>query len=94
MKKPPKLPNGNPMKKDKVYNSWRKGKKKVVYTCNKGECKIIHFGATGYSDFTKHKDPERRKRYLARHSAIKLKNGKLAIKDKLQPAYWSKKILW
>lgn len=26
------------------------------------------FGATGYSDFTKHKDIERRERYLKRHN--------------------------
>ena len=26
------------------------------------------FGATGYSDFTKHKDVERKKRYIQRHS--------------------------
>ena len=25
------------------------------------------FGATGYSDYTKHKDPERKQRYIDRH---------------------------
>jgi len=29
--------------------------------------KTIHFGAKGMSDFTKHGDKERKKRYLARH---------------------------
>ena len=29
--------------------------------------KTVHFGATGYSDYTKHHDEERKKRYLARH---------------------------
>ena len=29
--------------------------------------KTTHFGSKGMSDFTKHKDPERKKRYLARH---------------------------
>ena len=29
--------------------------------------KTIHFGAKGMSDFTIHKDKERKKRYLARH---------------------------
>ena len=28
----------------------------------------IHFGAHGYSDFTQHKDSERKHRYLQRHS--------------------------
>lgn len=30
---------------------------------------VTHFGASGYSDFTKHKDEDRKKRYIARHSA-------------------------
>ena len=31
--------------------------------------KTVGFGAKGYSDFTIHKDPDRKKRYLARHGA-------------------------
>lgn len=30
--------------------------------------KTVHFGAAGMSDFTKHKDEERKKRYIARMS--------------------------
>jgi hypothetical protein len=29
--------------------------------------KTTHFGAAGMSDYTKHKDPDRKKRYLTRH---------------------------
>ena len=29
--------------------------------------KTVSFGATGYSDYTQHKDPERKQRYLNRH---------------------------
>ena len=29
--------------------------------------KTISFGATGYEDFTTHKDPKRKQRYLNRH---------------------------
>ena len=29
--------------------------------------KKIHFGDSRYSDYTKHKDPERKKSYLSRH---------------------------
>ena len=29
--------------------------------------KTIHFGSAGMSDFTKNKDEERKKRYIARH---------------------------
>lgn len=34
----------------------------------KNKKKTIHFGYKGMSDFTKHKDVERKKRYIARHS--------------------------
>ncbi len=29
--------------------------------------KTIHFGSAGMSDYTIHKDPERKERYIARH---------------------------
>jgi hypothetical protein len=32
--------------------------------------KSIHFGAKGMSDFTIHKDPERKERYLQRHKGM------------------------
>ena len=32
-----------------------------------GRSKVTHFGATGYEDFTIHKDVARRQRYLDRH---------------------------
>ena len=32
--------------------------------------KSIHFGAKNMSDFTIHKDPERKKRYLKRHESM------------------------
>ena len=42
-------------KKDKKFDAIIDGKK------------TISFGAKGYSDFTQHKDPERKQRYLNRH---------------------------
>jgi len=41
----------------------------VFYDDSKKKVKTTHFGAAGMSDYTKHKDPERKKRYLARHRA-------------------------
>jgi len=41
----------------------------VFYDDSKKKVKTTHFGAAGMSDYTKHKDPERKKRYLARHKA-------------------------
>ena len=56
--------------------------------------KWIHFGATGYQDFTQHKDPARRANYRRRHGAIKLKDGRLAYTVPTSPAFWSYNLLW
>jgi hypothetical protein len=72
-----------------------KGTHKQIVLAKKGDkCKLIRFGKKGYSDYTKHKDKERRARYHARHKAILLKDGTPAYKDKFQAAYWSMKVLW
>lgn len=34
-----------------------------------GREKTVRFGAKGYQDYTQHHDPERRRRYIERHSA-------------------------
>lgn len=47
-----------------LKRSNRKDKKICVITPSG---KKIHFGAYGYSDFTEHKDKERKERYLKRH---------------------------
>ena len=50
--------------------------------------KTVSFGATGYSDFTKHKDEERKQRYIARHGATQ------SWKDIEKPQTWARYILW
>ena len=45
-------------------------------------------------DFTQHKDPARRKNYLARSGGIRNKAGKLTANDKNSANYWSRKINW
>jgi len=60
----------NPPRKPTVSfsKSPRKEKKMVaVFTYNDGRTKTTHFGAKGMSDYTIHKDPERKKRYITRH---------------------------
>ena len=39
----------------------------AVFTYRDCKTKTTHFGAAGMSDYTKHKDPERKKRYINRH---------------------------
>ena len=41
----------------------------IFYNKDKTKIKTTHFGAKGYSDYTKHKDPDRKKRYIERHKA-------------------------
>ncbi len=65
---------------------------KKLYVIYNG--KEIHFGARGYSDFLEHQDEARRQRYRARARGSLLKSGKLAYKDKNQPAYYAYHILW
>jgi len=36
--------------------------------CESSREKTVHFGANGMSDYTIHKDAERKKRYIARHA--------------------------
>ena len=48
------------------------------------------FGASGYSDYTLHKDPERMKRYLSRHRSRE-NWSKSGIKT---AGFWSRWLLW
>jgi hypothetical protein len=41
----------------------------AVFRTENGRTKTTHFGAAGMSDFTIHKDEERKKRYILRHKA-------------------------
>mgnify|MGYP006430304169 CR=1 FL=1 len=62
--------------------------KKWMITLPSG--KTVHFGARGYSDYTIHKDPERKKRYINRH-----KSRENWTKSGLNTAgFWSRWILW
>jgi hypothetical protein len=69
-------------KKDKKF--------KVTIVRDSERNKTVHFGASGYSDYTKHKDEERMKRYDNRH-----KTRENWTKSGIDTAgFWSKWILW
>lgn len=66
-------------------------KHKYVATIENQETKrekTVKFGAFGMSDYTKHKDDERKKRYDSRHK----KNENWS--DPATAGFWSKNILW
>lgn len=52
-----------------IKKSTKKEKKLMaIFTnCKNKREKTTHFGAFGYSDYTKHRDPERKQRYINRH---------------------------
>jgi hypothetical protein len=51
----------------KISKSTRKDKKMMAVFIKEGKRKTVHFGASGYSDFTLNKDERRKKNYLSRH---------------------------
>ena len=71
------------IKKSKI-----KGKKLTAKFEINGSARTIHFGAAGMSDFTKHKDTERRKRYIFRHKKD------LKTNDPSRAGYLSMFVLW
>ena len=55
-----------------------------------GRTKQVHFGLAGFSDYTKHGDPERMRRYLGRHR--KRENWTRA--GRYTAGFWSRWLLW
>ena len=52
--------------------------------------KTVPFGAKGYSDFTLHKNPERKQRYIQRHQ----KNEDWSKTGINTPGFYAKHVLW
>ena len=64
-----------------------KKKYKAIFTKDDGKTKTVHFGASGYQDYTEHHDKERRRLYRQRHDKD-LKG------DPTRAGYLSYYILW
>ena len=60
----------------------------IFYDENGKKIKTTHFGATGFEDYTQHKDKLRRKIYRSRHSKD------LKTNDPMKAGYLSYYILW
>lgn len=71
-----------------ITPSNRKDKKYSAIIIDDGKPKTIHFGATGYDDFTTHKDEDRRQKYEKRHQ----KNENWD--DPTKAGFWAKNLLW
>lgn len=71
-----------------LYYSTRRDKKYMVIS---PDDKIVHFGAFGMEDYTKHQDEKRRKNYLARATNIKgdWKNNKYSPNNLALHLLWN-----
>jgi hypothetical protein len=70
-----------------VKKSDKTGKKYMAIIDGK---KTIHFGQSGASDFTIHKDLERKQRYINRHK----KREEHIWDNPTTPSFWAKNLLW
>ena len=70
------------------YYPYKSDKKDNKYFIITDSGKKVYFGASGYEDFTQHKDVLRKKAYIARHR----KNEKW--NDKNTAGFWSRWLLW
>tara|TARA_R110002012_G_scaffold78840_1_gene200760 strand:- start:307 stop:597 length:291 start_codon:yes stop_codon:yes gene_type:complete len=71
------------IKSDKPLKKWT-----AIFKKDDGKEKKISFGATGYGDYTLHKDKERRERYRKRHEKD------LKTNDPTRAGYLSYYLLW
>jgi len=77
----------NNIKKYYPYKSDKPNKKFYIIT---NDNKKVYFGAAGMSDFTIHKDPVRKLKYVVRHQ--KRENWTKTGID--TPGFWSRWYLW
>ena len=78
----------NQIKLVSIKRSTKKGKKLMATFETNGRTKIIHFGASGMSDLTKHHDITRKNRYIFRH------HKDLGTGNPVRAGYLSMFILW
>ena len=74
----------------KIYFPYKSDKPDKKYYIITKSGKKIYFGAAGYSDFTKHKDEERKNRYITRHE----KNEEWGKSGIDTAGFWSRWLLW
>lgn len=85
------MPSAKPV--SVVIKKSTKPEKKLmaIFTLENGKKKTVHFGASGMSDYTKHKDDERKKKYLARHRKNENWNDPMTAGSLSRYILWNKK---
>lgn len=81
---------------NKPFPSDVKNKKFSVFVKNPktGRINKVSYGDIRYEDFTQHGDKDRRRRYIARASEIRDKNGRLTRDDITSANYHALRHLW
>lgn len=72
-----------------VYKAGQGSPKKFTVVFDNG--KTISFGARGYQDYTMHKDPERKQRYISRHPQ---KRENHSASGRYTAGFWAMHLLW
>ena len=73
-----------------LYHPYPANDGKHKYYIITSSSRKVYFGAKGYSDYTIHKDPKRKQRYIERH-----KDKENWTKSGIDTAgWWSYKYLW
>ena len=78
------------MKLIKIVKSTNLSKKYDAFIDVNGNVRKVSFGAAGMSDFTIHKDEERKQRYIQRHK----ENEDWTSSGILTSGFWSRWYLW
>jgi len=63
----------------------------AIFKLENGKTKTTHFGSAGMSDYTIHKDDERKKQYLARHKKNENWNAPMTAGALSRYILWNKK---
>lgn len=72
----------------RFYTPYVSDKKKYKFFVVLPNGSRLYFGASGYEDYTTHKDPERKKKYIQRHQTRENWN------DPNSAGFWSRWYLW
>ena len=72
----------------KEYYPYKSDKPEKKYYIITNTDKKVYFGATGYEDFTQHKDEVRKNAYIKRHQKREDWNNPDT------PGFWSRWLLW
>lgn len=75
----------------KPYFPYKSDKPKKKFFIITSTGKKVYFGASGYEDYTMHKDPKRKELYIKRHSKMGENWGKSGIDTSGFYARW---LLW